>query len=121
MMASKNAPVRILAIQRRLDQGRASNCARDPSRSLLIRRLGHTDRDELGGSLAIANNQLGKLRGKPSQNRAEGLVVGRALSNLDAASGTVREQSNRVVCRGIAVNGDAVERAIDSVLEKGRQ
>ena len=117
--AEDTAPVSVLAVESSLDQGRAGNGAGNLPGSLLAGGLDNADGDELGGTLAITDNELGKVGREIGQDSLEGIVVGSVGDNLLSASSTVGKKSNSVVGGSVSIDGNAVERTVDGVLENG--
>lgn len=84
--------------------------------------VGDADGDELGCALAVADDQLGQVDGEVGQCLLEGGEVGgRGAVDGLAAGGTVGEDGDGVVGRGVAVDGDAVERLGDGGRERSLQ
>ena len=110
------APVRVAAVQRRLDQRRVGDRARrarhDSARG---RRDDHAA--DPRGALAVAHDQQRELAQQLVQRLAEAyLVLG--LGRDAHAGGARRHQDHRVVGRELPVDRDAVERALHAHAEQ---
>lgn len=117
--AENTAPVSILAVESSLDQRRTGNGAGNLASGLLVGGLDDTNSDELGGTLTITDDELGKVGREIGQDSLEGIVIGSVGSNLLTTGSTVGENGNSVVGGSVAIDGDAVERTVDGVLEEG--
>jgi len=75
--------------------------------------------DQLGGSLAVSGDLLGKAYAERIQALLEGFEV--FSRQIDSTCCSVGQKQNGVVGAHVAVNGDAIERLLDGFLKAGRQ
>ena len=120
---TKNAtPVCVTTVQSRLDERRPSNGRSDQASGFVVGGVLHTDGHELGGTFAVADDELGERLSEGGQDVLHGGVVVRGGgADREAACGTVGEDGDGVVSASVTVDGDGVEGPGDSVLEEGLQ
>ena len=81
----------------------------------------HVDGDELGRALAVAGYALRQVRRDFTERRLERFVIGAVPGNGRMPGLAGRRNHEGIVGRGIAVNGDAVERHIGHFFHQSRQ
>ena len=82
--------------------------------------ISNADPDELGGTFAVADDELRELLRECCDNLCESLAIfGHQRCDWVATCGAVGEESQGVVCGGIPVYADGVERAVNGVCEEG--
>ena len=113
--ADDAAPVGVFAIERGFHQRRSGDRATDDFGLLFAGGACNADRDELGGAFTIAGDLFGQVDARLGERFLKFLA-----RRLDAR-GAVGEDEQRVVGAGVAVDGDAVERAARSVLQAQAQ
>src|SRR3989344_2933948 len=80
------------------------------------------DADELGGAFAVAHDGLGQLLRDLDERGAQGLAVGAVhVGDFGVRGLAGGDQHEAVVGRGVAVDGDAVERGIGRVCHQALQ
>ena len=107
------AQVRVAGKEGCLDQGRMGNCIGHLAAFVAGLAAFHPHGDELGGAFAVAHDGLGQFLRHRQHRGLEGL----ALGTVERSDGRVRglvggHDHKRVIGRGVAVDGHAVERAI---------
>ena len=119
------APVGVLARAGGLDQRRIGDRERDPLGRLARGRALDADLDELARALAVADDLMGEIEQQLVERALEGgeARIGGVgdLGRAALSRGAGREQQQRVGGRGVAVDGDAVERALHRLRQQRLQ
>lgn len=122
--AEDAAPVGVLAVQGRLDQGVPRDGRGDELGVREGGRVCDSDADELRRSFAVAHDELRELLREVREDLLHGGSVvrggrGDGLAAGGGGGGAVGEDGEGVVCAGAAVYADGVEGALDGVGEEG--
>lgn len=115
-------PIRILAVQRRLDQRRPRDRRRNHLRVSVRWRIAHAHHDEFRRAFAVAHDQLRERLREAGQDGLHGGVIwGGCGGDCLAACGAVGEEGDGVVGACVAIYGDGVEGAGDGMGQEGFQ
>lgn len=122
--AEDAAPVGVLAVQGRLDQGVPRDGRGDEPGVRVGGRVCDSDADELRRALAVAHDELRELLREVREDLLHGDAVvrggrGDGVAGGGGGGGAVGEDGEGVVCAGAAVYADGVEGALDGVGEEG--
>lgn len=120
--AQDTAPVRIPPVQRRLDERGLGDRRGDLPRVGIRGRVRDAHVHELGGALAVADDEFREIGGEGGEGMLHDATVGAGrVGDGRAAGGAVGQHGDGVVGAGVAVDGDAVEAAVGGVREEGVQ